>query len=721
MKYLIIILITVSLKSSFAQNGIIYGTVTDYQGNPLVGANIILGNTGFGASTNEKGIYQIVSIPNGTYEISVSMIGYKKLVRSDVRINDNPVKVDFKLEEMSIQSKQVVVTASKYEQQITELPVSASVINSNELSERNVSSLDYALRYAPGIMMNLDQVSIRGSSGYSRGAGTRVLVAIDGIPIYSGDTGEIIWEIIPVTEIDRVEIIKGAASSLYGSTAIGGVINVITRNISNKAFTYLRGSYGIYDKPSYSVWDWSGQRRPFNIFTLTHTNKIGRFGFTLSFSRNENSGYRQDDYFKRFLGYIKANFDFTDNSSLTFLANSMNQTRGNFVYWKDSQHVLQPRDADQGQRVISGRYMFGLIYRNKFNSALSYNLRTSYYYTGWRDETSSKDTSKAGLLRGELQVNYKSNDNLLLISGIETSFGKVRSNLFSNPKSFASGIYLQGEYKFNFPLTLTLGGRYDYSKRETLNGESSVSPKFGINYKLTSSTIIRASAGRGFRAPTLAETFTSTTAAGIKIKSNPALKAESNLSLEAGINQSFGNLFNLDLAMFQNEYYDFIEPEVDTKDGQVFFGNVTRARIQGIETGLNISLIPEVLTFHSDYTYLWARDIEKHEPLKYRPRHLLYSGLSYTISPLELGLDFRTWSKIERLDNELVDLGLVKDGDKRVAVYVLDINASYSLIDLGLPGRIIANINNALNYNYIEIIGNLSPIRNYSVSLEFTF
>lgn len=715
------ILLSFSFKIIQAQNGIIYGTITDLQGNPLSGVNVILESTPLGASTNSQGNYQIPGIPDGNYTLAVSMIGYKTVKKSNLIVKDNPVKADFQLEEIAIQSKQVVVTAGKHEQQISELPVSASIISSNQLSQRNITSLDYALRYAPGVIMNLDQVSIRGSSGYSRGAGTRVLVAIDGIPMYSGDTGEIIWEIIPVTEIDRVEIIKGAASSLYGSTAIGGVINVITRTIPAKSFTYLKGSFGVYDKPSYSEWDWSGQRRPFNLLTLTHTNRIGNLGFTLSLTRNENLGYRQDDYFKRFLGYIKAVYDFTPSSSLTFLANSMNQTRGNFVYWKDSHHVLQPRDVDQGQRVISSRYMFGLLYNQSINNKISINAKASYYYTGWTDETSSRDTSKASILRGEIQSNYNLSEDLLLISGTEFSFGKVTSNLFSNPKSFTAGFYLQGDYKFAFPLTASIGARYDYSKRESLNGESSFSPKLGLNYKLSEQTVLRASAGRGFRAPTLAETFTSTTASGIKIKPNPSLKAESNLSLEAGLNHTFSNFFTFDLAAFQNEYYDYIEPGVDPNDGLVFFGNVTRARIQGAEIGLNFNILPEILTLSSDYTYLWARDIEKNEPLKYRPRHLVYSSLDLNLNPLELGFDFRAWSRIEKLDIELVDLGLVKDGDKRVPVYVLDLRAGYRLLGLGIPGRLLFNVNNLLNYNYIEIIGNLSPIRNYSLSLEIAF
>ncbi|MGE5440845.1 MAG: TonB-dependent receptor [Bacteroidota bacterium] len=722
MKFLPVILFCLfCLKDTVAQPGTIYGRITDIRGVSLTGANVVILGTTLGASTDTSGRYRITGLKPGVYRMEISMIGYRKSVTGEVEVGRSPVQVNFTLEETALQSKQVVVTAGKYEQQLSELPVSASVLSSTDITDRNVVSLDYALRYAPGVNMNLDQVSIRGSSGYSRGAGTRVLVAMDGIPLYTGDTGEIIYEIIPVTQIDRVEIIKGAASSLYGSTAIGGVINVITKDIQDKPQLYIKGYYGLYDHPAHKEWDWSGQRRPYNGLTLTHSNSIGRLGYVLSFTRSENLGYRQDDYHKRYTGFIKTDYKLTPLSTLTFMGSYLNQSRGNFVYWKDSRHVLQPRDIDQGQKVNSIRYMLAAVYKDVLSPDFFLKVRTSFYRTNWRDETSSHDTSKTGILEGEVQTNYRVIKSLFLTSGVESAAGKVNSNLFGTPNSFNIGAYLQAEYRFSFPLTLTLGARYDFSRLDTLKGFDSFSPKAALNYRMSDATTLRASVGKGFRAPTLAEAFTSTAAGGIKIKPNPLLKPETSLSMEAGINHSFGLLVNSDLALFQNEYYHFIEPGVDPIDGLVTFRNLTRARIQGLEVNLTFNLVPGSLSLLTNYTYLWARDIERNLPLKYRPRHQAQASLSFSAGPFEIGTDFRYWSKIEALDFELVDLGVVLDGDKRVPVYLLDFRTGYNLLSLGLPGKLFLNINNLLNYNYIEIIGNLSPIRNASLSLEFLF
>ena len=118
------------------------------------------------------------------------------------------------------------------------------------------------------------------------------------------------------------------------------------------------------------------------------------------------------------------------------------------------------------------------------------------------------------------------------------------------------------------------------------------------------------------------------------------------------------------------------------------------------------------------YTYLWARNIEEKKALKYRPRNVFYSRLDYNSHNFIAGADFRYWSRVEEIDNELIDLGLVPDGQLRVDVFVLDLRAGYNLNFYDTPLKVFLNANNVLNYNYVELIGNLAPIRNFSLSME---
>ncbi len=702
-----------------AQSHSVTGVVTDTAGMPVLGVNIIVPGTGIGTSSDETGHYKIVNLSAGKYSLRFSAVGYSP-VTIDFSLEEKPKVIDVTLRQQPVESAQVIVTAGKREQYLSDLPVSANVIQADEFSKKNIYDLEKALRYVPGVNMTEDQISIRGSSGYSRGAGSRVLLALDGLPFYTGDTGETIWEMIPTSAIQRVEIIKGAASSLYGSTAIGGVINVITAEIPEHPVSFVKTYLGVYDKPAYQEWRWSKENRFFNGLTLAHAQKFGRMGLELTLSRLEDMSYRQNGFSHKYIGFLKGTFEITPASSITLLANTLNKKGGNFYYWKDSRHALIPTADQQGQTVTTARYLFGAIYKNVLNDELLLNIKTSYYRTDWSDTSPAFDKSITNLYRGEIQLNKSFSDNLVVVTGVEGLSSNVNSNLFGNPDMISGGVYVHGDMSYFSPLTISAGIRYDYSKADTLKGENAVSPKIGLNYKAADNFILRASAGTGFRAPSLAEAFTSTTASGIVIKPNPDLKSETNFTFEFGADyKPFGRGLTLDAAVFQSEYYDFIEPGIDPTDGLAVFRNLTRARIQGFETDVSSELFDKTVGLSLSYTYLWARDLNKRKALKYRPRHTFTGSIDYYYGSLNLGADFRFWSRMEEIDDELVRI--INDGDLRAAAYVLDIRTSYDLNSLGIPVSVFLNANNVLNYNYVELIGNLKPVRNYSLSVQFNF
>lgn len=717
--FLSILLLFFSASNFYSQTFSVSGKVIDIENNPLVGVNVIISRTDKGAATNLNGEFQINNLNPGNYELIFSSIGYES-VEKNIEINNSSIILNVQLVEKLIETDQIIITAGKHEQKISDLPVSAAVIGYEDISKRNISNIEDAMRFVPGVNMVDGQISIRGSSGYSRGAGTRVLLAFDGIPFYTGDTGEVIWESIPVNEIERVEIIKGAASSLYGSGAIGGVINIITKDISKQPLTYFKGFAGVYDKPSHSEWDWSRSFRTFNGLTISHSNSFNNFGFTAALTRIENNGYKQSGFVKRYIGYLKAKYKFSSLTDLTFFANTINQNSGNFIYWKNVNNALVPPDADQGQRTESNRYMFGLLFNNSFNEKFSVNIRSSYYGTNWRDETTSRNNSTSNLFRTEVQANFKFSQNITLTSGIEGTASQVNSNIFGNPSAKTFGIYSQADIKLSSPFSLSIGARFDYSKIDSIKSSYAFSPRIGLNYKLSDKIILRTSAGAGFRAPSLAEAFTSTAASGIVIIPNLNIKSEHNFTSELGINYQASTYLNIDAAIFHNEFYDYIEPELIVDNAGNSFGqfkNVTRARIQGLEFSAKTQIIPEKFFLSLGYTYLWARDVENKKALKYRPKHLLYASADYKISNFIFGTDFRYWSKVEEIDFNLARI--IPDAEERVPVYVLDFRIEYKLFLFGIPGKLSLNNKNALNYNYVELIGNIAPIRNYSLSLEF--
>jgi len=697
----------------------IKGTITDTLDKPLQYINVAITGTTFGDASDEDGKYKITNLPKGTYTIKYSAIGYQSFNKEDIMIDNNSITINIVLKEEVIESDEVIVTSSKYEQKKSELPVSAEIIAGTEFLERNFTDMEDALRYVPGINMVDDQISIRGSSGYSRGVSSRVLLALDGLPFYTGDTGETIWEAIPVTELKRVEIIKGAASSLYGSSAIGGVVNALSRDISTHPTTTINGFAGFYDKPYYDLWDWSGELRPFNGLTLAHSNTFGNYGLNISFSRLESSGYKKNDYLKKYVGFVKMLYSFTPTSSLTFIANTLNKRAESFIYWKDSRNTLIPPDNTLGEKVETNRYLLGLVYKSVIGTKIFYRINTSYYLNDWEDNFTPMNESVSKLFRGEIQVNTSLSNRLLLVTGIEGYTSSVNSTIFGNPDAHSYGAYSLLDMNFEFPLFVSIGVRYDYTKLDSLESSSALSPKLGLNYKLSETIILRSSLGSGFRAPSLAEAFTSTSTSGIRIKPNPNLQSETNLTFEFGVNYEVIRQLNVDFAVFQNEYYDMIEASVDPKDNKVRFDNVIRARIKGFEANTLIRIIPDEMTITIGYTYLWARDLENNIALKYRPRHTLYSGFEFKKWDFDLGINFRYWSEVEEIDNELVDLGIIRDGELRVPVFSTDVRVAYNFREIGLPVDIYLNIKNLTNYNFIELIGNLSPIRNYSLGFNW--
>jgi iron complex outermembrane receptor protein len=722
MKNIFRILFLFPLVYITAQSGTLTGKVINEKGQPVLGASISVAGTVRGASANESGDFQIRNLSKGKYIVQVSAIGYEKKTLNDIMINEFTETITIVLTESLIQTEQIIVSAGKYEQKVQDLTVSTAVLQPEIISKKNYLTFDELLRYVPGVQVNLEQVSIRGSSGYSKGAGARVLVALNGLPLYSGDNGDVVWEMIPIADIERVEIIKGPASSLYGSTAIGGVINIITKSSVKKPITNFRSYFGAYDKPAHDVWDWSGSYRQFYGAELTHSNTYEKLGYTLSFKKFDNDSYRQNDYTKRYLSYVKLNYAIGENNSLSLFTNYLHMNRGNFLYWKDSRNALVPKDEDNGNTVKSNRIFTGLIYHHHFSDVLTSEVKTSYYRTKFTGYGLEITTSTADLLRGELLANYKYSDELFITSGVEISYADIASNIFKSPSFFGGAGYAQVEYRGISNLILTAGVRYDYIKMDSTSGKNAITPRAGLNFKLDNNFILRASVGTGFRAPTPSEVFTSAgVGGGVNVIENPNLTYETSFSFEAGSHYTTESI-SFDAAFYQTDYNNFIEPNL-TKEGNIQFINLAKARIQGLELVANWNIVPSLITLSTGYNYMWSRDIDKNKSMKYRPRNTVYTSMRFTPLNFEFGVDFRYWSRVEEIDFALAEppLALVVDGEQRVPAYITDLLVGYNFFVMNFPAKFFINAKNIFNYNYVEFIGNLAPIRNYSLSFELFF
>ncbi len=704
--------------------GIVINAETE---EPIAGASVLLTHTTIGTSTNSEGKFELKNIPNDRKTLTISALGYSSV---EVKFAEEPnQELRIRLIPSPIQTQTIVVTANKRGQSLEDVPISMTVIGTQSLSQRNITAVDDALRYVSGVHFQQTQINIRASSGYSRGAGSRVALLFDGIPMLAGDTGEITFESIPVFQIEKIEIVKGAGSTLYGSGALGGVVNVITKDIDEHPKYFWKIFTGVYSPPSYKKWNWSDKNRFTNGQYVGYSNKIDHVGFVVSLHRIFDEGYREQDWWRRYSGFMKIKYDFSPFQSLTATTNVFHQYHGDFLWWKDLQNALRPADNQRNISVTSWRANSSLMYKQFMNEQFYFDVKATHVRGDWeRDSLSIKplDASRSDNGFIEAQGNLAVGDKNNFTFGIVLNGEQVHSNIFGIHSGIGWASYLQHEYSFEKDLTLTYGLRYDVHRVIGLDSYQQLNPKFGARYHVKQGTTLRASIGSGFRAPSVAEYYSSTsnTGSSILVIPNTALKPERGWSYEIGISHAFSEHLLIDAAVFRNDYSNFIEvsagldSSVSKTSAVAKFQNITQALIQGFETSVRMNFFNQRLSGEMHYNYNSAIDKNTKVFLRFRPKHIAGISSSFMYQQFNIGADFRYISRIEQIDDVLVRLAPINNGSERVPVYLLDSFISMTSFDQSFPIRIGVHINNLLNYNYAELIGNMSPPRQVMVSVE---
>jgi len=732
--------LTSCLLHGQATFGTITGNLTDAEnGQPVVGASVTLRGTFIGATTDAKGRFTLRRITPGTYTVAVSMLGYERLLLAGITLRAGESRtMEIPIRPVPLQADPVVITASRREQSLQEVPVSLATVTARAIADRNSVTLDDALRFVPGVSILSDQVNIRGSTGYSRGVGSRVLILLDGLPYITGDTGEINWETIPMFSVDRVEVVKGAGSALYGSSALGGVINVITKEIPSQSEFRFRLFSALYDKPRYSEWQWTTKPRFSSGIFAGYSGAAGPVSYLVNVARTVDESYRENDAYHRWSFFAKARYVLSSSQSLAVGVNYLDRSHGNFFWWKSLREPLRPADSQRDGLVNSKRGNISLAYQQFVTDKFFYTAKLIYFGNFWRDDSAGRvnNVSASHLVSTELQATYELSKPHILTFGIAANYDRVSASLFGQHPGFGAAVYAQDEISPAPGLKVTAGLRFDWQKVSVLSPTSQVNPKLGVVYMPDKETSIRASIGSGFRYPSIGELYiqSSVNVSQVAVLPNTDLRVEKSTSFEIGVSRKIAERMSIDVAVFNNDFRDLIEPSVEIKTyrptpaspdeitGPVIqFENVTRARIQGLEAEIKTEWLRRILSTDIGYTYTWSRDLDANQVLKFRPRHLLYISGQCSWEHARLMADFRFLSRIERIDENLVRLAPIVNGDQRVAVKIVDLRTSYDLIQLGAPLRVGFTINNLLNYSYVELLGNLGPVRSYVLTLEGMF
>ena len=224
---LIILLSLTGFGNSFAQT--LKGHIYDARTNePLVGAAVtykLHGNQG--AVSNINGEYEI-KLPEGGVDLVFSYVGYEDVLMPIVINKREVITKDVYMKESTKLLEEVVVSAGRFEQKLSDVTVSMDVVKAGDIARQAPTDISSTLRTLPGVDIVDKQPSMRGGSGWTYGVGARSQILIDGMSTLNPKTGEINWNTIPLENVEQVEVIKGASSVLYGSSALNGIINIRT-------------------------------------------------------------------------------------------------------------------------------------------------------------------------------------------------------------------------------------------------------------------------------------------------------------------------------------------------------------------------------------------------------------------------------------------------------------------------------------------------------------
>jgi outer membrane receptor protein involved in Fe transport len=639
--------------SSVNAGGSIYGKVTGQPpGTPLAGAHIVVEQPGKGTYSGKDGAFHIPDVPPGKIVVRVTFIGYKSEKKTVTVREGQRTQADFSLEPAMLSVPEIEILDTKPERAKQDEPVRLEIISaqaiSNNPGQSIVSVLDYVsgvnLSSTMGIFANNTVVALRGLSGKDQ---ARTLVLLDDIPLNKSDAGSVNWNLINRDNVEKIEILKGPASAKYGSGAMGGVINIQTRQPSKVISGLATLDYGTFNTAGFR-YQLAGKLGP-------KENSSG-FSYGLNGFYRRSDGYNPeipqyldktdtfyvDNYLREAGIGFKAGYRFNALNTVGISANFFNDKRGRGIEIYEVDGAYERHNTWQA----NARYQGG-------KGTLKWNL-TAYtqeeYFERLNEAMKETEYSlylvKSGRADRGASLNFvvPAGRSHTITAGMDYQYGSVdgqdiyytSTDLISNAgKMDTWALYLQDEItlpdkKLQFSLGIRLNTaifhdgsfRIDdpsYAIQYLVDYQDSLfpqnqwfqaDPKLSLQYRFTPVTRIYISAAQGFRAPNLDDLCrTGKIQNGFKV-ANPGLKPEVLDNFEVGTDLLLFKKLQVAVSLYHSIGKDFMY-YLSTGDTvnmgyrltPVFMKqNISRVDITGME--LDLTMNPaKWLSVFANYTF----------------------------------------------------------------------------------------------------------------------
>ncbi len=510
-----------------------------------------------------------------------------------------------------VELEKIVVTASRMLQQDSSVNQKVDVVEDSLIESRQANNLAKAIEsLTPVQVINYGGLGASKSVRMRGASPSQVLVMVDGRPINNARDGQAELNSIQLDNIGRIELLRGAASSLYGSSAMGGVINLISRPVPKKGFhSEIHSGFGTF--------------RRYSERLLHEGRPIPQIGYSINYSYNHSQGHRSNSDFEANNFNAKISCEPTDQNRFEFLGGA----------YKDEAGTPGPASfPDEDDRQKSRKNYYDIIWEFDTDEKTQVKLRTYQNYDRlefientpgdlWSTPF-AKDihaTRQRGL---DFTASRAFCENFSAVGGFNYVDNKNDSTTSAKHKYIVKSWYFTGKLKPLPGLDLDFGSRVDdYS-----NFGSQVSPNIGIGCDLRKGLKFYALTSRSFRAPTFNDLYWPDEGWA---KGNPSLKPEKGINGEAGFRLDLDKHIRANLCYFRSRYSQLINWVPDASGWVWSPTNIGKALIDGIESDLSVMLTEDVgLSF--GYTYVRAKDSDTRKFLIYQPKHKAKFGLKHS-------------------------------------------------------------------------------------------